>query len=273
MKPDDPFAFSGGTDEERVRARAHLARLAEQRRYVWPIRTPRGLDAVAFAVASSMSHSDVVALLNTEHPDLNDLTPVEWLVEDGAAYVVIAVLARSGSAYRTSDLVDQLVMLLGSELVAYVTSQRDTTSVHWWREGSTEPSLEVTERLAATFHVSFILRSVLPDGAIRGWMQRRNPRTQGLAPARLLHDGLTTVFTILAAARYVAARPELHPGVTMHDVLTRARQLWAEPSATEWLHGSNYRYLDGARPIDLVHLGRGQEVLDALDGVEQGGMG
>lgn len=273
MTADDPFDLTM-TDEQQQAARRRLAEAAERSRHVWPIRTPRGLDAVIAALPPTMSHSSRVALLNASQSGLDDHSAIEWLAEDGAAFEVIAVLAKEGAPYRTAALVDQLVTLLGSELVAYIASQRDTTAVHWWREGTTEPAFDVTERLAAAFHAAFILRGSLTDGAIHSWMQRRNPRTEHVAPARLLRDGpLASVFTVLAAARQVALRPELHAPVTLEDVIARARQVWGGRSAIDWIYSSNHTYLAGARPIDLIHRGRGREVLDALDGVDQGGMG
>lgn len=47
-------------------------------------------------------------------------------------------------------------------------------------------------------------------------------------------------------------------------VLARARQIWPNDTAEEWLHGSN-DVLEGARPIDLVRRGRTDEVLAALE--------
>ena len=47
-------------------------------------------------------------------------------------------------------------------------------------------------------------------------------------------------------------------------VLARARQIWPNETAEEWMHGSN-DVLDGARLIDLVRLCRTDEVLAALE--------
>lgn len=47
-------------------------------------------------------------------------------------------------------------------------------------------------------------------------------------------------------------------------VRARARQIWPDDTAEEWLHGYN-DVLDGARPIDLVRRGRTDEVLAALE--------
>jgi hypothetical protein len=50
----------------------------------------------------------------------------------------------------------------------------------------------------------------------------------------------------------------------VHVVLARVREIWPNETAEEWMHGSN-DVLDGARPIDLVRLGRTDEVLAALE--------
>ncbi|WP_143469986.1 antitoxin Xre/MbcA/ParS toxin-binding domain-containing protein [Kocuria sp. WRN011] len=47
-------------------------------------------------------------------------------------------------------------------------------------------------------------------------------------------------------------------------VLARAREIWPNETAEEWMHGSN-NVLEGARPIDLVRRGRTDEVLAALE--------
>jgi hypothetical protein len=47
-------------------------------------------------------------------------------------------------------------------------------------------------------------------------------------------------------------------------VLARVREVWPNGAVEEWIHGSK-DVLDGARPIDLVRLGRTDEVLAALE--------
>ncbi|MFF0944151.1 antitoxin Xre/MbcA/ParS toxin-binding domain-containing protein [Kocuria sp. CPCC 205300] len=47
-------------------------------------------------------------------------------------------------------------------------------------------------------------------------------------------------------------------------VLARSREVWPNEAAEEWMHGSN-DVLEGARPIDLVRLGRTDEVLATLE--------
>ncbi len=55
-------------------------------------------------------------------------------------------------------------------------------------------------------------------------------------------------------------------------VRERILQIWAPQVAEEWLTGSE-PHLDGARPIDVCLLGETEGLLDALDYIEQGGMG
>jgi uncharacterized protein (DUF2384 family) len=50
----------------------------------------------------------------------------------------------------------------------------------------------------------------------------------------------------------------------VRTVLARAREVWPNEAAEEWMHGSN-DVLEGARPIDLVRRGRTDEVLAALE--------
>jgi uncharacterized protein (DUF2384 family) len=56
----------------------------------------------------------------------------------------------------------------------------------------------------------------------------------------------------------------------LHDVLTRALQIYGPRTAMDWLVGSE-PYLDHARPIDvLVSRGSGP-LIEALEGIDSGG--
>lgn len=56
--------------------------------------------------------------------------------------------------------------------------------------------------------------------------------------------------------------------VDLDHVMARASLIYAPPIARGWLFGPD-SYLEGARPIDILHLRRVQDVLDALDAGEQ----
>ena len=50
----------------------------------------------------------------------------------------------------------------------------------------------------------------------------------------------------------------------VQHMLARVRKVWPNEAAEEWRHGSN-EVLEGARLIDMVRLGRTDEVLAALE--------
>jgi uncharacterized protein (DUF2384 family) len=263
-----------GTPDQRTTA--HQARIRSYIR-AWsiePVRTPRGLDAVIAALPDDMSHSKRVALVHTPQPDLDGFTPVEWLADDGAAYEVITVLTQITGATSPAVLVAKLRTLLGAKLIAYLASVDDTSIVRHWAQGTKEPNVDVVRRLSAAFHTAFILSGYVSAAEIQAWMQGANPILEDMAPAQLLREDpvWTGWFGVLAAARTHVAQAERRLDPDAERVLARTQELFAEPSATEWLFGTS-RHLNGARPIDLMILGRCEAVLDALDGVEQNGMG
>lgn len=64
-----------------------------------------------------------------------------------------------------------------------------------------------------------------------------------------------------------AAAPLL---IDLEHVLAKARLVWGEQAAQQWLVSSN-SYLGGARPMDALRLQGPGAVLDALDGETWGG--
>ncbi|RYB89315.1 DUF2384 domain-containing protein [Nocardioides glacieisoli] len=215
-----------------------------------------------------------MALVNTPHPRLDGFTPLEWLVENRSASEVITALAQDDLPATAATLASELVKLLGADLVAYIASLPDAATVIRWTDRTETPDSDTLARLSIAFHAAFTLQVRISEAEIQAWMQVRNPRLHDVSPARVLRQDPIEFAgpTVLAAARSYAAAAgaDLDPG--FEKVLARARELWAEPSASEWLRGTS-SHLNGARPIDLVRLGRAAEVLGALDAVEQGGMG
>jgi uncharacterized protein (DUF2384 family) len=69
----------------------------------------------------------------------------------------------------------------------------------------------------------------------------------------------------------------MSPGMTrrvidLHDVLTRAFQLYAPEVALDWLLGSD-PYLDDRRPIDVLALQGAGPLIQALEAHESFGYG
>ena len=76
---------------------------------------------------------------------------------------------------------------------------------------------------------------------------------------------------LLSQWRAGAAMPspaQLKLLVDLDHVMARASLIYAPTIAREWLGGHD-SYLEGARPIDVLHLRGVQKVLDALDAAEQ----
>ena len=57
--------------------------------------------------------------------------------------------------------------------------------------------------------------------------------------------------------------------IDLHDILTRALQIFAPATAARWLVG-NEPFLDNARPIDVLVLRGAAPVIEALDSIEAG---
>jgi len=57
--------------------------------------------------------------------------------------------------------------------------------------------------------------------------------------------------------------------IDLHDILTRALQVFAPATATRWLIG-NEPFLDNKRPIDVLVLRGAAPVIEALDNVDAG---
>lgn len=58
--------------------------------------------------------------------------------------------------------------------------------------------------------------------------------------------------------------------IDLEHVLARARLVWGESAAHTWLASPN-AYLEGARPLDVLHLSGPAPILDALDAEAWGG--
>jgi uncharacterized protein (DUF2384 family) len=56
----------------------------------------------------------------------------------------------------------------------------------------------------------------------------------------------------------------------LHDVLTRALQVFQPRTAVEWLVG-NEPFLDHARPIDVLVSRGSAPLIDALEGIDSAG--
>lgn len=101
------------------------------------------------------------------------------------------------------------------------------------------------------------LRDPLPllDRLVRAFGQR--------ALARFLDIGSGTIANWLTGKRGMSL-PMIKRVIDLHDVLSRALQVYAPEVVTDWLLG-NDPYLDHRRPIDVLVLHGAGPLIDALD--------
>jgi putative toxin-antitoxin system antitoxin component (TIGR02293 family) len=99
------------------------------------------------------------------------------------------------------------------------------------------------ERLVAAFGTRPVARLLdVQPGTVTNWMTRR--RNIGHDMAKRVMD--------------------------LHDVLTRALQVFQPQTAVDWLVG-NEPFLDHARPIDVLVSRGAAPLIDALEGIDAGG--
>lgn len=112
----------------------------------------------------------------------------------------------------TPELVTALCDLLGTKLVAYLSSVADTRTVRAWADQTDprSPADDVADRLRIAHQAASLLGEQDSAPVIQAWFQGRNPHLDDFAPARLIREGGTTIAgtSVLAAARAFAARPE-----------------------------------------------------------------
>lgn len=111
----------------------------------------------------------------------------------------------------TPELVTELCDLLGTKLVAYLSSVADTRTVRAWAEQTDprSPPDEVVDRLRIAHQAASLLGQKDSAPVIQAWFQGRNPHLDDFAPARLIRENNTTITgtSVLAAARAFAACP------------------------------------------------------------------
>jgi hypothetical protein len=119
---------------------------------------------------------------------------------------------RDENTTGTPELVERLRELLGSKLVAYLSSAPDTRTVREWADPKDvrTPPDDVVDRLRIAHQVATLLSEKDSAAVIQVWLQGRNPLLDDVAPARLLRDSTLDIAgpSVMAAARAFAASPE-----------------------------------------------------------------
>jgi hypothetical protein len=130
------------------------------------------------------------------------------LVKENSAMAVMAMPRPDLAAHRESlrlpatEIVSQLVAILGRKLTAYIGKVKDVRAVDRWMAGG-EIYGDAEQRLRFAFQVARTLREQDTPSVVQAWMTGVNPELGDRVPLRLMRDGdLNTVGSeVLRAAR------------------------------------------------------------------------
>jgi hypothetical protein len=109
---------------------------------------------------------------------------------------------RESLRLPTTEIVSQLVAILGRKLTAYIGRVKDVRAVDRWMAGG-EIYGDAEQRLRFAFQVARTLREQDTPSVVQAWMTGVNPELGDRVPLRLMRDGdLNTVGSeVLRAAR------------------------------------------------------------------------
>ncbi len=109
---------------------------------------------------------------------------------------------RESLRLPTTEIVSQLVAILGRKLTAYIGKVKDVRAVDRWMAGG-EIYGDAEQRLRFAFQVARTLREQDTPSVVQAWMTGVNPELGDRVPLRLMRDGdLNTVGSeVLRAAR------------------------------------------------------------------------
>jgi hypothetical protein len=109
---------------------------------------------------------------------------------------------RESLRLPTTEIVSQLVAILGRKLTAYIGKVKDVRAVDRWIAGG-EIYGEAEQRLRFAFQVARTLSEQDTPSVVQAWMTGVNPELGDRVPLRLMRDGdLNTVGSeVLRAAR------------------------------------------------------------------------
>jgi len=87
-----------------------------------------------------------------------------------------------------SEIVAELVEILGKKLTAYVGGVKDTRAVERWMQGGTEPYRDAEPRIRLAYQIAKTLSEHDSARVVQAWFIGLNPELQDRTPIRLLKD-------------------------------------------------------------------------------------
>ena len=97
-------------------------------------------------------------------------------------------IANESFRIATSEMVSDLVEVLGSRLVAYIAGVSETRAVREWGSDQRSPREEAEKRLRLAWVVMTLIASNESPRVARTWMMGLNPVLDDVSAARLIRE-------------------------------------------------------------------------------------
>jgi hypothetical protein len=113
---------------------------------------------------------------------------------------------RAATSLPFSELVQELIAVIGRKLTAYIAGAKDVRALDRWIDGAA-PYKSAEERLRFAFRVVKTMKNYDHASVVQAWLTGLNPELNDRVPIRLLREGdLETVGPqILGAIRAFVA--------------------------------------------------------------------
>jgi predicted Rdx family selenoprotein len=87
-----------------------------------------------------------------------------------------------------SEMVAEVVELLGKKLTAYIGGVKDTRVIERWMQGGVDPYKDADQRIRLAFQIARTLGDHDSPRVVQAWFTGLNPELQDRAPIRLLRE-------------------------------------------------------------------------------------
>ena len=86
-----------------------------------------------------------------------------------------------------AEIVDELAVIIGKKLTAYIGKVKDTRHVERWING-VEPYRDADRRIRLAYQIAKTLSEHEPARVVQAWLMGLNPELHDRAPIRLLRE-------------------------------------------------------------------------------------
>ena len=87
-----------------------------------------------------------------------------------------------------SEIVAELVEMLGKKLTAYIGGVKDTRVIERWMQGGVEPYRDADQRIKLAYQIAKTLSEHDSPRVVQAWFAGLNPELRDRTPIRLLRE-------------------------------------------------------------------------------------